>query len=377
MNDTIRTALAMIVKDEEKRINVTLKSVLGHVCAMVIVDTGSTDNTIHIIKKFCKKRHVTLHLKEIPFVDFATTRNAMLDFADSLLDIDYLILLDSNDELRHGQELQRAVITYPDVTCFYVSQMWWSGTMIRYHNTRFIKTRSGWYYEYPVHEYLKNNEDGKRIVKLDGDLVIFQDRTKDDDKSYKRFSRDKLLLSALHKKSPDDPRCLFYLGQTYRCLNDPPNSFYYYRLRTTMGGYIEEVFESYLQMGHLSQMMQHEWHSSLGHYLNAYTTIKRAEPLYFICLYYKTLQQYDLAFSFIAIACSLPYPDDCHLFVSNEIYEYHRWLEASVVSYYHGKYVEGKIYSLKAIENARSDSERKLCESNLKFYTDKLSEINK
>ena len=52
-----------MVKDESKLIKITLISCLGVVDSLVVYDTGSTDNTVEIIKDFSIKHNIPLHLK--------------------------------------------------------------------------------------------------------------------------------------------------------------------------------------------------------------------------------------------------------------------------------------------------------------------------
>ena len=61
-------AAILMVKNEEKNIEKTLKSVVGQVDCIVIYDTGSTDETVNIIKKFSEIQKINLKnnkLKEI------------------------------------------------------------------------------------------------------------------------------------------------------------------------------------------------------------------------------------------------------------------------------------------------------------------------
>ena len=46
MNKKAHIALVIMVKNENKRLHVTLNSVLGHVNSIIMYDTGSDDNTI-------------------------------------------------------------------------------------------------------------------------------------------------------------------------------------------------------------------------------------------------------------------------------------------------------------------------------------------
>ena len=103
-------AAVIMVKNESLRLMVTLDSLVGLVDSIVVYDTGSTDNTLEILRKFSEDTGIMLRLLEGHFVDFSTSRNTMLDFADTFDDIDYLMFLDCNDELRDVDGLIRKTI---------------------------------------------------------------------------------------------------------------------------------------------------------------------------------------------------------------------------------------------------------------------------
>jgi glycosyltransferase involved in cell wall biosynthesis len=60
-------AALIMVKNEEKSIEVTLNSIKNHIKHVIVYDTGSTDNTINIIKNTCEKNNQTLYLKNGTF----------------------------------------------------------------------------------------------------------------------------------------------------------------------------------------------------------------------------------------------------------------------------------------------------------------------
>jgi len=91
-----------------------------------IYDTGSTDNTIQIIEQFCEDNDINLKLKQEEFINFEESRNKAIEFAESIENIDYLLLLDSNDILENGEELLNLCIEKQETneTGFYLKQEW-------------------------------------------------------------------------------------------------------------------------------------------------------------------------------------------------------------------------------------------------------------
>ena len=233
---SIHIAVLMMVKNEKKRLHVSLESVKDFADSLVIFDTGSTDNTIDICKEFCEKNKIPLRLKQGDFVNFEVSRNVSLDFADSFPDIDFILLMDTNDELKGGKELREFAEKFKrhDSTGFLICQEWWSGVIDKYYNIRFVRAHQEWRYKGSVHEYIESRIEKNRkqqVVKLPDNISLYQDRTQDDDKSGKRFKRDKELLLIDYIKNPKETRTIFYLAQTFSCLGEKEDAYYYYKYR--------------------------------------------------------------------------------------------------------------------------------------------------
>jgi len=377
--------LLMMVKNEEKRLQVTLDSVIGQVDALIFYDTGSTDKTIEIIEKFSEKHKINLYLKRGDFVDFSTSRNVSLDFADTI-DVHYLLLLDCNDELQGGNELKTAAKMFVEKenNAFLVCQQWWCGQLDKYFNVRFVKARHGWRYRGSVHEWMKDTlseTDQPRIpvVRLPDNIVLYQDRTQDDDKSGKRFKRDRELLLRDYKNNPNEPRTLFYLAQTCQCLGMHDEALYYSKLRLELQGFLEERFHSYVRCGTSCMMLGHDWEDCLKWFVRAYEEFQRAESLVKIADYYRHKAQallkekknpgntWRTAYMYIKEACLLNYPEDAILFVDKGAYEYYRWHLMGIIAFYVGSHEEGKEACLKAIAQGKN---KELDEKNLQFYFD-------
>lgn len=90
INPLKRLSLCMIVKNEEKNLGRCLKSVQDVVDEMIIVDTGSTDDTVKIAEEYGAKVY---HYKWDN--DFGSARNYSLDKATG----DWILVLDADEEI--------------------------------------------------------------------------------------------------------------------------------------------------------------------------------------------------------------------------------------------------------------------------------------
>jgi hypothetical protein len=367
-----KLVLVMMVKNEDKRILISFDSIKSICNTFVILDTGSTDNTIEVIKKYCDDNKISLHLKHADFVDFEISRNVLLDFCDEVLPINtYLFLFDCNDELRNQDALVKFINSYTGKSsAFYINQQWLGGVTIdSYKNIRLVRSHNKWRYRLPVHEYISRPDDIKDLPELAeenstamvDDLVLFQNRNMDDDKSFKRFKRDKVLLYnylySKEMKETDKCRVLFYLAQTYGCLEEYEDSYKYYLLRSQEKGFYEEVFYSLYRLGELSTKLKHDWEQSLQWYMKAFQQSQRAEPLIKIAEYYtqnnlfnENKPEWLTAYMYASMACELVYPESQVLFVNVRYYTYERWRMFAHICYNIGKYRQGKEAIIKAIE---------------------------
>lgn len=388
----MKIAALLMVKNESRRIHVTLQT-LSSFDALIVYDTGSTDNTIDIIRKFCDTWKIPFHLLEGDFVDFSTNRNELLEFADTVserFDIDYYLLLDCNDELYNFEGLYHFCVDNQDIdqTGFLIRQEWYVGKEITsYYNIRLIKSRCGWQYHNPVHEFIANEKETSSPIQVPDGIYIYQDRTKDDDKTLHRFHNDAKILLKEYEKDPKNARTVFYLAQTYECLGNYTDAIEYYKKRCKLGGFYEEVFASHLRIGLLLIKISKNvvidentigfvnpnvdllWDNILTELRKAYMKINRVEPLIPIIQYYIDHKQWLIAFHYCQLAIETEYPKSI-LFVDKNAYEYERYHMMGIVAYYCGKYKEGMSACQIAIEKRNQPIDH----SNLKFYVDKLVE---
>lgn len=96
--------LNMIVKNEVKNLPRLFASLKGNVSSYVISDTGSTDNTIALIKELGKQYNIPGTIIENEWVNFAHNRNIALNKAYELVNTgeiqaDWILIIDADEEL--------------------------------------------------------------------------------------------------------------------------------------------------------------------------------------------------------------------------------------------------------------------------------------
>jgi hypothetical protein len=384
--------LVMMIKNE-KRIKLTFDSVKDWIGEFFIYDTGSTDDTVERVTNYCKEHDIILHLKQGTFTNFSVSRNELLDYTEEILKGKerYMLMLDANDEMQNMDVLIKTIkdiSTKGDWCGYYLTQRWQTGHSLEsYYNVRMVKTHYNWRYDKKaiVHEYImcpliseKIKKDEEIVYRIEG-VYIYQDRTKDDDKSFRRFARDKVMLYNEYLKDPQEPRTLFYLAQTCSCLGLHDEAYKYYLARIKVIGFHEEMYQSYFRLGEIAYyLLKHDWEESFNWFMKAYQHSQRAEPLLKIAEYYadnnlyqEKKSEWHTCYMFASMACNLVFPNNQILFIDKRCYTYKRWHILGMAAFHVGRYREGKDACLRAIEAENADIDK----FNLKFYLKKDIEI--
>lgn len=113
-NQKATLSLAMIVKDEERWLTGCLQNIQPLVDEMIVVDTGSSDRTVEIAKKFTDKVYL------IEWEDnFSKARNVSLEKATK----DWILVLDADERIDPKDFPRiRQIINKPLARCYYLVQ---------------------------------------------------------------------------------------------------------------------------------------------------------------------------------------------------------------------------------------------------------------
>ena len=366
-------AIALMVKNEAKSICSTLSSFFeGGIRDYFILDTGSTDNTIELAQNFFTQHQLNGSIQQELFVDFATSRNRTLELAEEQYShIPFLLMPDAEWHLHNA-----------DVLHAFCEQEQWRETplyslTIKMNHTEFttarlFRTSAHMRFKGAVHEV----PEAISQTKVPSPVYFQVNATSYGvEKSQKRWQQDLLLLLKAYHENSNDPRNTFYLAQTYHCLNDLENAYFYYQHREKLSGWSEENFITLLRLGTLATQIKQpnpatQWANAMDYFLKAFSLRPhRIEPLVKIADHYWP-DNIPACYLFAKYAYDKPYPDNDLLFIDKEDYQYTRYEIMSRCAWHVGEYNLGKEATLLAL-TARPGTPHLL--NNLELYQKQLN----
>src|SRR5689334_3658427 len=140
----MRVCLSMIVKNEAHVIERCLRSVKPWIHSWAISDTGSSDGTQDIIRKFMADKPG--ELIERPWVDFATNRNEALELARR--HGDYALIIDADEIIETDADFKWGKLDAPG----YLLELVYGE--LRYRRVALPRLDSDWKWKGVLHEAL-------------------------------------------------------------------------------------------------------------------------------------------------------------------------------------------------------------------------------
>lgn len=348
--DPLLVVLVM-VKNEEAAMQQTLQPFIdAGIQSYLVLDTGSTDNTIAVTKSLFKCNNITQgYIAEQPFIDFATSRNYAFQCAEEKFPhAVFFLMIDAEWEAHNVQELIKFCANHiQDTYSVYTIRVIAPASNTMQYMPILTRAHKGIRYSGVVHESIITDT----VCHLPDTINFTYNPTKyGEDKTKKRFLQDRDLLLAEYKKNPTNARNLFYLAQTYVSLNDLESARDYLLIRCSLTeGNLEEDFISHYRLGVIFDTLQ-DWQSALHYYLKAYNMRPtRAEPLVWLAYHYLLSKEYALSFLFAKKATEIPYPINDGLFIEKEMYEYMRYDVLGQVAGYLNEFEIGEAAIRKAL----------------------------
>jgi tetratricopeptide (TPR) repeat protein len=370
----------MIVKNESRVIIRLLDSIVKILDGYCICDTGSTDNTIFLITEYFKRHNIPGKIVEEPFKDFGYNRTFALKAAAEIPNMDYLLLLDA-DMILTGSYLQpeniKAFKKGLDKDFYHMCQ---GSQTYFYKNVRLVKNYKDFSYWGVTHEYVKSPE-GAQAGSFENDQLFIND-IGDGGAKTDKFERDIRLLTKGLEENPNNDRYTFYLANSLKDAGQYDKSIEMYRNRIKIGGWVEEVWYSYYNIGKCHVILG-EMEKAICVWMEGYEYYpKRLEAIYEIVKYYREHGKNKLAYLYYTIADKSRTKwgaSSEYLFLQKDIYDYKLDYEMTIVGYYANddNYDLNKL-NMKVISDQYIDEgTSKNVLTNYKFYSKKMIEQHK
>ena len=364
----MKVIFTSIVKNESKILQRCLDRIKDIVDAYCISDTGSTDNTVEVINTFLKNRTGIVVQQE--WKNFGHNRTLNLqttrDYVQNTLKWDlkdtYALTLDA-DMVLDVTGLNKSELVDEG---YYIYQL--TGG-VEYPNIRIMRLDVDWVSRGVTHE-----------VWFGGKASILPKKTcyindvNDGGSKHDKYTRDAALLSQAVIDEPNNDRYVFYLAQTYRDLGDHDNAIEWYKKRTQMTGWHEEIWYSMFMIGRIYLLNKNDESEGEEWLLKAHRlNPKRAEPTYYLTKYFREKNKPQKAIIYCNLGCNLPIPD-LMLFIEKPIYDFLFHLELTILMYYTNSDLEAGLtqsmnYLLKHTEHAN------LVTNNLIHYIDTIRNV--
>jgi glycosyltransferase involved in cell wall biosynthesis len=381
-----KLALNFICKNESHVIERMLNSVKTITDLIVVNDTGSTDGTQELIRKFGLENNIPTYVFERPFDDFEKSRNfAMQKLRDVVKDLEwdsnkthgYWIDCDENLVIENNFNKEQFVNDLYMMNV-YIGQM-------KYTRNTFFKVSKPFRWYGPVHEFIvcdeKNITSGlaeNLLVNVQMDGASWQGKTSE------KYLDHAHRLENYISNDRSDPRWIFYTAQSYhdsasildnRDENEERlrRSLRYYRERTERSdGYPEEVYYSHFRIGTIMRNLEEPWNLTLQECLKAYSVdSSRGESIKTIIDHYLQIGEWSLAYLYSKFAIETfhgknPYPKRL-LFVDEALYTWKFAESHAACCFYTNRKEEAKESFLKILKISK--------ESPQSFNVDDLNKI--
>jgi glycosyltransferase involved in cell wall biosynthesis len=351
----IKLILTQIMKNEAHVAERMLNSIKSIVDGIVVIDTGSTDDSINVVRSWGEANGIETYVFERPFDNFENSRNYSFQKAREIFlnkndgNIYYNFWLDFDEQIVVDQKFNKQAID-KDLYMFstYIGKMFYT----RNELCRLDKPFKFWG---PVHEYIICETNNITSGLMEGITV----NVKMDGGSWKgniadKYKKHAAVLEDYIDNKDRNSRWVFYTAQSYHDSASIPDNkveneerlrraLKYYKERVMRtDGYEEERFYSQFRLGTIKRALEFPWSETMNEFLKAYSMDPlRGEPIKAIIDYYLSVGEWNNAYLFSKAAKGTfhgknPYPTRL-LFVDESLYTW-RLLEVhSAACFYTGR----------------------------------------
>jgi len=365
----------MIVRNESKIITRLLDSTKDIIDSCLIVDTGSTDDTVTIIEQWLESNNIEGKVVSHPWKNFGFNRTQSYQLAKEAypnvshyltLDADFILKMDITKSELYDQLRSKA-------RCYSILQ---DNKYMQYYNIRFLSNEYIWKCVGPTHEYWDTDPSSHSVTRLQG--IKIDDINDGGSKSDKTTRDIRLLTEALDDPETDDTpglrsRYLYYLARSKHDLGMFNEAINYFKMSADLTYSPEEKYYTNYMIGVCLQNVG-KYEEAIVQHLHAYSLRpSRFEALMGACTLLRQKGQYIVVHSLLKQALLSEPPAHDILFVDTSLREYKALMEMSYVAYRCGMYKDGYEANLRLLKNPNlSEQIHNVARGDIKFYEDAL-----
>lgn len=259
--DRAKVSVCLIVRDDASSglLDDCFNSIRPFVEEIVVVDTGSTDNTPEVCQKYADIFEVFTACNDPEsgaIADFAMARNRAFDLATQR----WVMWLDSDDVLAGGEHLKR-LIDFADSQrgdrewCYlfpyeYVYSADGKCTCLHYRE-RLVSNRAAMRWVNPVHEVMLPQEGHTISIVPIEDVIVKHQRQRS--KKVQEGGRNlRILQKFVEVDGSEDPRQFYYLGLEYANAQQIDKAIEWLSRYVSVSGWKDEKTMAFLKLAELS-----------------------------------------------------------------------------------------------------------------------------
>lgn len=333
----ISLCLVMIVKDEEDTIRRCLTQVAPYISYYVIVDTGSSDNTIQEINSTMEELGIDGEVHERPWVNFEVNRTESLQLAKGKCD--YRWIIDADDTFRTANPEVNPFSNLPKekVDCL---QILYKLNNLQYHRAQIVRSDQDWVYKGVLHEYLElpgkepliQYQIPRDKCYVDADISPLKRANTLEEK----YANDAKILEKALEDEPTNTRYMFYLAQSYRDSNQKVKAIDAYEKRIEAGGWEEEVYYSMYMIGKIKEQLGRHPDEVIQAYSRAWEyRPERLEAVFHAMRKLRERGRWVMSFTYGNMAVKNPGTSDI-LFVEPEVWQWRLLDEYALAAFHTG-----------------------------------------
>ncbi len=364
--------LCMIVKDEAHIIERCLDSVKPLIDEVVIVDTGSTDNTIEVINNFLKKENLPGKIIEDPWKGFAHGRTLALKEAKKT-NCEYALMIDADEVLTFQKDFD--IKKFKESLSFDIYNIPTKMADTVYYRPTLTSNKKDFKYKGVVHEFL-DGEGTRDFINYEKNFYNHPIQDSARNKNPRKFQDDAKLLEEALEAETDEflrSRYTFYAAQSHKDSNSPGKALDFYMQRMNMGHWEEESYQSCIKAGMIQEQLGYPDNVIISTYLKGLEfSGSRVEAYHYLAKYCRTHDRNHLAYLMSKEGLGKNIKKH-FLFTEKWIYDYGMLDEFSIAAYWSNHYQESYDACLELLQNAFvPHSHLPRIEKNLNFAKSKL-----